>query len=205
VCLSLLGTWISGAKGEEWQPGVSTILQVLISIQAMVLCQDPEGNEPGFKAHYGLNDRGSASAYVKSIRSLTIKYGIMHWAPNLPSLWKEIVETHFHKQGDHILKTAERWAAESGRESYGGHDSSYMLMSYMDGRRIDMRKLLPGLQTTLKKYGITHVIQGAQQQSRGGGGEFGNQTSPYGGGNQFDGSGRKSGYGATGSRFGRGY
>jgi hypothetical protein len=86
---------------------MSTILQVLISIQVMVLCQDPEVNEPGSRAPRGRNDRGGASAYVKSIRSLTTKYGIMHWAQNLPSLWKGIMETRFRKQGDQILKTAE--------------------------------------------------------------------------------------------------
>ena len=31
VCLSLLGTW----AGPSWQPGVSTFLQVLVSLQAM--------------------------------------------------------------------------------------------------------------------------------------------------------------------------
>jgi hypothetical protein len=45
VCLSLLGTW----AGPGWQPGTSTLLQVLVSIQAMILGEpEPYGNEPGF-------------------------------------------------------------------------------------------------------------------------------------------------------------
>ncbi|KAF1814239.1 UBC-like protein, partial [Eremomyces bilateralis CBS 781.70] len=43
VCLSLLGTW----QGESWRPGESTLLQVLISLQSMVLCDEPWYNEPG--------------------------------------------------------------------------------------------------------------------------------------------------------------
>ncbi|KAF2446851.1 UBC-like protein [Karstenula rhodostoma CBS 690.94] len=43
VCLSLLGTW----EGEPWNPAESTLLQVLVSIQAMILCEDPWYNEPG--------------------------------------------------------------------------------------------------------------------------------------------------------------
>ena len=35
VCLSLLGTW-SGGQGEQWDPNVSSLLQVLISIQALI-------------------------------------------------------------------------------------------------------------------------------------------------------------------------
>lgn len=33
VCLSLLGTW----EGPSWDPQTSTLLQVLVSIQAMIL------------------------------------------------------------------------------------------------------------------------------------------------------------------------
>jgi baculoviral IAP repeat-containing protein 6 (apollon) len=36
VCLSLLGTW-SGAEGENWSKETSTFLQVLVSIQSLIL------------------------------------------------------------------------------------------------------------------------------------------------------------------------
>lgn len=43
VCLSLLGTW----SGPGWISGQSTLLQVLISIQSLILCEEPYLNEPG--------------------------------------------------------------------------------------------------------------------------------------------------------------
>ena len=43
VCLSLLGTW----SGPAWNASQSTLLQVLVSIQAMVFCSEPWYNEPG--------------------------------------------------------------------------------------------------------------------------------------------------------------
>ncbi|KAI9164753.1 hypothetical protein LWI28_001345 [Acer negundo] len=46
VCLSLLNAW-TGKKSEKWNPNESTILQVLISIQALVLNEKPYFNEPG--------------------------------------------------------------------------------------------------------------------------------------------------------------
>ena len=52
VCLSLLGTW-GGAKGEEWNPEISTINQVLVSIQSLILVPEPYYNEPGFEKNYG--------------------------------------------------------------------------------------------------------------------------------------------------------
>ena len=52
VCLSLLGTW-GGAKGEEWNAETSTIIQVLVSIQSLILVPEPYYNEPGFERNYG--------------------------------------------------------------------------------------------------------------------------------------------------------
>ncbi len=50
VCLSLLGTW----SGPGWEPSYSTLLQVLISIQAMILGTDePIANEPGWERDLG--------------------------------------------------------------------------------------------------------------------------------------------------------
>jgi hypothetical protein len=66
VCLSLLGTW----SGPGWVSGKSTLLQVrermanraigltrshqvLISIQSMILCEEPYLNEPGWASSGG--------------------------------------------------------------------------------------------------------------------------------------------------------
>lgn len=49
VCLSLLGTW----TGPGWISGKSTLLQVLISIQSMILCEEPYLNEPGWATGAG--------------------------------------------------------------------------------------------------------------------------------------------------------
>uniref|UniRef100_A0A0E0BY26 UBC core domain-containing protein n=1 Tax=Oryza meridionalis TaxID=40149 RepID=A0A0E0BY26_9ORYZ len=49
VCLSLLNTW-SGKGCEKWNPSNSTMLQVLVSIQALVLNAKPYFNEPGYAA-----------------------------------------------------------------------------------------------------------------------------------------------------------
>ncbi|OVA14003.1 Ubiquitin-conjugating enzyme [Macleaya cordata] len=45
VCLSLLNTF-SGQKNERWNPSESTLLQVLVSIQALILNAKPYFNNP---------------------------------------------------------------------------------------------------------------------------------------------------------------
>ncbi|KAL9188616.1 hypothetical protein ACHAXT_006994 [Thalassiosira profunda] len=68
VCLSLLGTW----NGPGWISGQSTLLQVLISIQSLILVPDPYLNEPGWEPSRG-TPRGDAQskAYNKQIRRFT--------------------------------------------------------------------------------------------------------------------------------------
>jgi len=55
VCLSLLNTW-SGNKNQKWTPGVSTMLQVLVSIQGLILNAKPYFNEPGYEITSGTID-----------------------------------------------------------------------------------------------------------------------------------------------------
>lgn len=52
VCLSLLGTW--GGNGvETWNAQSSTVLQVLVSIQGLVLVSEPYYNEAGYEKQMG--------------------------------------------------------------------------------------------------------------------------------------------------------
>lgn len=46
VCLSILNTW-PGRPEEQWSPHC-TILQVLMSIQSLILVPEPYFNEPGY-------------------------------------------------------------------------------------------------------------------------------------------------------------
>lgn len=51
VCVSLLGTW-SGRGTEMWGPN-STLLQVIVSIQGLILVDQPYFNEAGYEKQKG--------------------------------------------------------------------------------------------------------------------------------------------------------
>ncbi|KAF1913810.1 hypothetical protein BDU57DRAFT_417537, partial [Ampelomyces quisqualis] len=106
VCLSLLGTW----PGPNWNQNQSTILQVLISIQAMIFCENPVHNEPGNSTIATDQDSRQLNAIV---RALTAKFAICRWATNPPALWSEEVSHHFKRNGNTILQQVERWARDS--------------------------------------------------------------------------------------------
>lgn len=52
ICLSLLNTWPGKAKDESWTSS-STLLQVLVSLQGLVLTKSPFFNEAGFEGLEG--------------------------------------------------------------------------------------------------------------------------------------------------------
>lgn len=69
VCLSLLNTWM-GEGVEVWTPK-STVLQLLVSLQALVLVKYPYYNEAGFERHRGTSE-GFANALVYNERALLL-------------------------------------------------------------------------------------------------------------------------------------
>ncbi|TBU46163.1 hypothetical protein BD309DRAFT_954744 [Dichomitus squalens] len=108
VCLSLLGTW-PGRPEEQWSPK-STLLQVLVSIQSMILIDLPYFNEPGFgKA----NPSNQASIeYNKNICMHTTRWAIVDWVKDehKHGIWAEVIASHFSTRYDTIKKCIQEWA-----------------------------------------------------------------------------------------------
>ncbi|KAK6356888.1 hypothetical protein TWF718_001228 [Orbilia javanica] len=101
VCLSILGTW-SGSASEQWQPKTSTLLQVLVSIQSMILCAEPYYNEPGYEK----NPNPKASKMYNEIVQLNnLQFAMANWLI-YPLLWDDVVQTHFLAYSKEILSTA---------------------------------------------------------------------------------------------------
>ncbi|XP_011004634.1 PREDICTED: probable ubiquitin-conjugating enzyme E2 25 isoform X2 [Populus euphratica] len=102
VCLSLLGTW-QGNKNEMWQPGVSTVLQVLVSIQALILNQKPFFNEPGYERLSGsANGEKRSQEYSESTFCFSLKT-MVYTMRRPPKHFEDFVLGHFHKRANDIL------------------------------------------------------------------------------------------------------
>nr|XP_043628010.1 putative ubiquitin-conjugating enzyme E2 38 [Erigeron canadensis] len=104
VCLSLLNTW-TGAKDEKWTPGVSTMLQVLVSIQGMILNAKPYFNEPGL-ADYEGSDYGESRSMQYNERTLIYSLKTMVYSmKNPPKHFEDLVIGHFRDRARSILTT----------------------------------------------------------------------------------------------------
>jgi baculoviral IAP repeat-containing protein 6 len=117
VCLSILNTW-SGSAAERWQPNKSTILAVLISIQAMILgAPVPWINEPGYEGQAGTKQ---AQDHKLLIQTKTINYAMISWLENefkspnaVEFVWKDISQTYWKHNGMEALGHVREWAKEN--------------------------------------------------------------------------------------------
>ncbi|THV06598.1 hypothetical protein K435DRAFT_711464 [Dendrothele bispora CBS 962.96] len=121
VCLSLLGTW-SGSPEEQWAPYKSTLLQVLVSIQSMILIELPYFNEPGYgKANP--NHKASIE-YNRNIALQTTRWAIVEWLGDTykDSIWADVIHSHFTIRENRIRKQIKEWAKKD--QKFGAYSSS---------------------------------------------------------------------------------
>lgn len=112
VCLSLLGTW-QGDQAESWHPKTSTLLQVLMSVQALILVPDPFFNEPGYERIRGTPDGNrQAREYNEVIREATIRYAMIDILRKPPPELRQAILSHFALRRADILANVRAMAAE---------------------------------------------------------------------------------------------
>ncbi|GMP67215.1 hypothetical protein CsSME_00027279 [Camellia sinensis var. sinensis] len=110
VCLSLLNTW-SGDKNEMWMPKKSTMYQVLVSIQGLILNAKPFFNEPGYANMYGGPEGEKRSkAYNEDVFILSLKT-MMYTLRRPPKHFEDFVTGHFRLRAHDILSACKAYMA----------------------------------------------------------------------------------------------
>ena len=105
VCLSLLGTWHSQNDTESWNPKQSTLLQLFLSIQSLVLTARPYYNEAGFGVQVDLDD-ASVNERLYSERAYFLSRGFVKWALENPieGLENEVRHLYTDEDGPQLAK-----------------------------------------------------------------------------------------------------
>ncbi|XP_049817886.1 baculoviral IAP repeat-containing protein 6 isoform X3 [Aethina tumida] len=118
VCLSVLNTW-HGRPEEKWNPQTSSFLQVLVSIQSLILVPEPYFNEPGYERARG-TPAGTMSSkdYNLNICQATVRWAMLEQIVNPCPCFKEIIHTHFYLKKDEIIKQVEQWVKELEEEDF---------------------------------------------------------------------------------------
>jgi len=90
VCLSVLNTW-HGRPEERWNAQTSSFLQVLVSIQSLILVPDPYFNEPGYERSRNTPEgRRLARDYDVNIRLANVRWAMLEMLRHPPAGFQEV-------------------------------------------------------------------------------------------------------------------
>lgn len=107
VCVSLLGTW-SGRGTEIWTSS-STLLQVIVSIQGLILVSEPYFNEAGFEKQKGSQQGRENSRMYNEMVVLKLVQAQTKLLLYPPLVFKDIIIAHFKKHAEKLLCKLELW------------------------------------------------------------------------------------------------
>lgn len=111
VCLSLLGTW----SGPSWNSG-STILQVLVSIQSLILVSSPYFNEPGFESQMNTAEgKGRSDSYNNRVRYDNAFHAIQANIRHAPAEFEAGIRTHFRLKRRYLKQVFKAWFPKAVR------------------------------------------------------------------------------------------
>lgn len=155
VCLSLLKTWV-GTGTEVWNPTSSTTLQVLLSLQALVLNEKPYFNEAGYDEQIGRADGEKNSITYNENAFLLSCKSMLYILHKPPKHFEALVEEHFGHRSHHILDACKAyvdgapvgWAFEHGKSPSGARQSC------STGFKIMLAKILPKMVAGFSERGI---------------------------------------------------
>lgn len=116
VCLSLLGTW----QGESWDAQTSSLIQLLISVQAQILVPHPYFNEPGYQREYGTEQGDKSSKKYNTVIQYYVMNNIYDSISNPGAFpeFKQVIENHFKEKKNYIIKLVDKWVSECSSSEY---------------------------------------------------------------------------------------
>uniref|UniRef100_A0A182P300 UBC core domain-containing protein n=1 Tax=Anopheles epiroticus TaxID=199890 RepID=A0A182P300_9DIPT len=107
VCVSLLGTW-SGRGTEVWGPS-STLLQVIVSIQGLILVAEPYFNEAGYEKLRGSQQGKENSRMYNEMVLLKLVQAMTKLVASPPEVFRDQILTHFHACGQRMYGRLKTW------------------------------------------------------------------------------------------------
>lgn len=110
VCVSLLSTW-AGEGSELWSPTSSSLLQVVISIQALILNSEPYYNEPGYEQQKGDRDGYEKCRMYNEMVVLKVIQSLGRIIVDPPEAFKVEVERHVRDCAARFIGRLEGWIA----------------------------------------------------------------------------------------------
>ena len=108
VCVSLLGTW-TGKGTEVWAPNTSNILQVIISIQGLILVAEPYYNEAGYGKQKGTTIANENSRLYNEMVVIKMIQSMTKMAITPPNTFKAQIQRKIVGMADKFIERHKNW------------------------------------------------------------------------------------------------
>ncbi|XP_040186030.1 (E3-independent) E2 ubiquitin-conjugating enzyme [Rana temporaria] len=122
LCVSLLGTWIG--KGTERWTSKSSLLQVLISIQGLILVNEPYYNEAGFDNDRGLQEGYENSRCYNEMALIRVVQSMIQLLRRPVEVFQQEIMEHFQSNGWRLVHRIETWLETNSMVEKGGELSN---------------------------------------------------------------------------------
>ncbi|CAM6052072.1 unnamed protein product [Sphagnum compactum] len=150
VCLSLLNTW-TGQGTEVWNPSTSSILQVLVSIQGLVLNAKPYFNEAGYDRQVGTAE-GEKNSLLYNENAFLLSCKSMLYLLRRPPMHLELlIQQHFAQRGARLLQSCEAYLQGALVGSLGQDNDDTFSTTVADRELVGVDKSSAGFTLMLSK------------------------------------------------------
>ncbi|KAF2904790.1 hypothetical protein ILUMI_01386 [Ignelater luminosus] len=111
VCISLLGTWM-GRGTEVWNTN-STLLQLIVSIQGLILVSEPYYNEAGYEKQVESQQGYENSRTYNELVILKLVQSMTEMLLAPPEIFKQEIYSHFSLHGEEMCDRLQKWCDDS--------------------------------------------------------------------------------------------
>ncbi|XP_044758627.1 uncharacterized protein LOC123316554 [Coccinella septempunctata] len=144
VCVSLLGTWM-GKGTEVWGPD-STLLQLIVSIQGLILVSEPYYNEAGYEKQTDTQQGYENSRTYNELVILKLVQSMTEMLLSPPEVFKQIVYSHFAIKGEKLCQRLQKYCLDTDPLK-----PEFPLLPVSKGLKLSLTTALDSFQATLKK------------------------------------------------------
>ncbi|XP_068631681.1 (E3-independent) E2 ubiquitin-conjugating enzyme [Battus philenor] len=152
VCVSLLGTW-SGRGVEVWGKD-SSLLQVIVSLQGLILNAEPYFNEAGYEKQKGTQQGKENSRMYNEMVLLKLVQSMTRMVLNPPEPFREEVLTHMRGAAAGLCRRLESLVLLSGGGAADAQPPDYPLLPASRGFCLTLRSSLDAFRAALRRNDI---------------------------------------------------
>ncbi|CAH2106594.1 unnamed protein product [Euphydryas editha] len=154
VCVSLLGTW-SGRGVEVWGKD-SSLLQVIVSLQGLILNAEPYFNEAGYEKQKGTQQGRENSRMYNEMVLLKLVQSMTKMLMNPPEPFREEILQHLRNSAASLCRRVEGLVALSNGQPTDISPPDYPLIPASRGFCLTLRSSLESFRNALRRNDI-HV------------------------------------------------